>query len=518
VGKLRTVAIDPQNLPDDPAQLKQLIAGLVAELRKSRDAHAQTSALLQELLRAKRERSSEKLSADQLALFAAAWPVHGPEEKPEEASPDGDVDGAKAPAAPGTPKRRGGRPPLAKELPREIRTHEVAGKDEPCGECRQALRPMPPDVSERLHYTPAQLKVIQDVCCKYACACQIHTATKPGQPLPKSNADATLLAYVIVAKYAYHLPLHRQEQIWAALGVDLPRQTTGGWVAQVALLLGPLYQQLKQHVFESRVLGHDDTGVKVLDPKLDFARIGHLWPHCGDAAHPGVVFHYTQTRGGKDMKEFLADYRGEYLQVDAYSAYDGLFTKERGLKEAACWAHARRYLFKALDTAQELMKLPLLLIHELYEVEEQARDQLPAERLALRQSRSKPILASLQKHLQRIRGEALPKSPAAKAFGYIFNQWDALNRFCDDPDIPIDNNRTERALRAVAIGRRNWTFFGSDAGGHTAAVLLSFIGTCRLIGVEPYAWFSDVLARIGQGFPVNRLVELLPHRWQLVSA
>lgn len=509
------VAIDPHNLPDDPAQLKQLIAGLLAQLQKSLAAHAHTEALLQELLRAKRERSSEKLSGDQLALFAAAWPVHGPEEKPAAAEPPpSDEHGPppESPAAPAPAKGRG-RPPLAKELPREIRTHEVAGKDEPCAACGEALRPMPPDTSERLHYIPAQVTVIQDVCHKYACGCQIHTATKPGQPLPKSNADPSLLAQVVVAKYGHHLPLNRQEQMWAALGVELPRQTMCGWVAQVALLMDPVYEQLKQHVFASKVLGHDDIGVKVLDPQLDFTRVGHLWPHCGDAAHPGVVFNYTQTRGGEDMKKFLADYHGTYLQADAYKAYDGLFRPERGLKEVACWAHARRYVFKALDSAAELMQLPMLLIHELYLVEAKARDWLAADRLALRQSRSRPLLANLRSYLQRIQHDVLPKSPAAKAIRYLCNQWDALMRFCDDGDIPIDNNRTERALRGVAVGRRNWTFFGSDTGGQTAAVLLSFVGSCRLAGVDPYAWFSDVLTRIGLGHPVNRIAELLPHCW-----
>jgi transposase len=377
---------------------------------------------------------------------------------------------------------------------------------------------LPPDTSERLEYIPAQVKVVRDVCHKYACGCRIHTATKPGQPLPKSNAGASLLAYIIVAKYLHHLPLHRQEQIWAALGVKISRKTSCGWAAQVAALLFPLYELLKEHVFQSSVLGHDDTGVKVLDPQLNFARVGRLWPHCGDTQHPGVVFHYTQTRGGQEMREFLAGYQGQYLQADAYAAYDRLFLPERGLREIGCWAHARRYVFKAMDTALDLMKLPMLLIHDLYEVEEKARDSSAAERWAARQDRSRPLLNHLHNYFARIRPQVLPKSPAGKAIRYISRQWEALTRFCDDGDIPIDNTRTERALRGVAVGRRNWTFFGSDAGGRTAAILLSFIGSCQLAGVDAYAWFRDVLTRIGHGHPVNRLRELLPHCWSPLSA
>ena len=517
--RLEFVAIDPRNLPDDTSQLKQLVGELVARLDKSEAAHARTQELLRELLADKRGRKSEKLSGDQLALFAAAWPVHGPEPAAAETGEDNqggdDGDGGAANTAPPKTKARGGRKPLPKHLPRERRIHDVPGMDQPCAECGSAFRALPPDSSEHYEFIPAQLKVVEEVCLKYACACQIHTATKPAQPLPKSIASASLLAYVITAKYLCHLPLHRQEQMWASQGIEVSRKTAGGWVAQVAALMGPVYLALKDHVFASKVLGHDDTGVKVLDPALNFARTGRLWPHCGDGEHPGVVFHYTPTRGGEDMKKFLAGYHGEYLQVDAYRAYDGLFTNpDRKLQEVGCWAHARRYVFKALDSDRPRMSLPMLLIHEIYEVEERARGLSAAGRLALRQERSRPLLEKLRTYFERIRNEVLPKSLAARAIRYIFNQWEALNRYCHDGDLPIDNNATERALRGVAVGRRNWTFFGSDAGGETAAVLLSFVASCRLAGVDVHAWFCDVLTRIAQGHPVNRLRELLPHAWQ----
>jgi transposase len=191
------------------------------------------------------------------------------------------------------------------------------------------------------------MKVVEEVCYKYACQCTVHTATKPAQPLPKSIAGASVLAHVVTAKFLYHLPLHRQEQMWSAQGVTLSRKTMSGWMAQTADLLSPVYDALKQHVFGSHVLGTDDTGVKVLDPNFSFARNGHFWPYCGDRGHPGVVFQYTATRGGKEVAEFLKDYRGRYLQADAYVVYDALYRDpQRGLREVGCLAHCRRYWMK----------------------------------------------------------------------------------------------------------------------------------------------------------------------------
>jgi transposase len=517
------VALDPQQLPDDPAELKKLVAGLIAERDQARADQARVRELIEELLRDKRSRKSEKPSGAQLALFAAEWPWHGPAEAP--ATPAEAANGPDTPGAGGRQRRRStGRPALPAHLPRQRCVHDLseADKTSPCPGCGETLRPLnAPDTSERFQYVPAQLLVIEDVCLKNACACRIRTAGKPAQPLPKSIADAGLLAFVLTWKYLHHLPLHRQEQIWSAQGVRISRKTAGGWVGQMAVLLGPLYQTLKAHVFGSKVLGHDDTGVKVLDPALNFARTGRLWPHLGDREHPGVLFHYTPTRGGEAMRDFLADYHGQYLQVDAYAAYDGLFEDaERKLKRVGCWAHARRYVEKALETAGRWMQLPMLLIHELYQIEKRAAGWAAEARLALRQSHALPLLANLRQGLLSLRasGHALPKSPAGKAVNYILRQWDTLVRYCEDGDLEIDNNRTERSLRGVAVGRRNWTFFGSDEGGRTAAVILSFVASCRLAGVDVYTWFRDVLTRIAEGHPVNRLAELLPHRWSSLPA
>jgi hypothetical protein len=300
-------------------------------------------------------------------------------------------------------------------------------------------------------------------------------------------------------------------------GADISRKTMCGWLAQCADLLKPLYGKAKEVLFESKVIGTDDTGVKVLDEKLPFARTGRIWPYYGDTDHPVILYDYTQTRARAGPEEFLKGYRGR-LQVDAYGGYDAFFKDPaRGLIEIACWSHARRYYFKALESDQARTGPVLLLIAQLYRVERQARGWSAEERLALRQRESRPVLNKLHDYLLEIQSEVLPKSPEGRAVRYTLKNWTALNRYCEDGDLEIDNNRTERSIRGVAVGRNNWIFFGSDRGGHTAAVLRSFVASCQRVGIDPYAWLKDVLTRIA-GHPVARLTELLPHNWKPAQA
>lgn len=299
-------------------------------------------------------------------------------------------------------------------------------------------------------------------------------------------------------------------------GVEISRKTMGGWLPAVAELFDPLYLAAKKLLFESKVIGTDDTGVKVLDRKLPFPRTGRIWPYVGDADHPVVIYDYTPTRGRDGPAQFLNGYTG-YLQADAYCVYDAFFKPVRGLIEVGCMMHARRYFYKALDSDQQRMGKALHLIARLYAVEDRAKGLAGEERLAVRKQLSAPVIAKLHQYLLEIRDEVLPKSPAGKAVRYALNQWEALTRFLEDGDLEIDNGATERANRSIAIGRNNWVFFGSDAGGKTAAVLLSFIATCKRTAVEPFAWFRDVLSRIAT-HPVNRLAELLPHNWKPLDA
>jgi transposase len=504
--------IDPNTLPKDVDLLRKIVVDLCEQLRHESSEKDKYRSLLRELLDAQRNRKSEQLSKEQLALFEALWKASDPEEEESEPAAEQEQDKPEEPQA----KKRSGRQPLAKHLIRERIVHDLAEVEKHCDGCGKDLRLIAEETSERYEYIPASIKVIEDVRLKYACDCTVKTAEKPAQPIEKSTAGASMLAQVIVSKFADHQPLHRQEKIFQRQGVRISRKTMGGWLPPVAELFHPLYQAAKKVLFESKVIGTDDTGVKVLDRKLPFARTGRIWPYVGDAHHPVVVYDYTPTRGRDGPARFLEGYQG-YLQADAYCVYDAFFKPARGLIEVGCMMHSRRYFFKALDSDQQRMGKALHLIARLYSIEDRGKGLTGAERLGLRQRLSAPVMAKLHKYLVEIRDEVLPKSPAAQAVRYALNQWDALSRFLEDGDLEIDNGATERANRNIAIGRGNWTFFGSDNGGKTAAVLLSFVAMCNRNAVEPFAWFRHVLSRIAT-HPVHRLAELLPHNWKPLDA
>ncbi len=241
-----------------------------------------------------------------------------------------------------------------------------------------------------------------------------------------------------------------------------------------------------------------------------------MWPYYGDAALPVILYDYTATRERAGPEEFLKRYRG-YLQADAYGGYDAFFKDSaRGLIEVR-WARARRYFHKALESDQARIGPALLLIAQLYRVEKQARSLGSGEQLGLRQLQSQPILEKLRSYLLEIQGEVLPKSPEGRAVRYTLKNWTALNRYCEDGNLSIDNNATERDIRGVAVGRNNWVFFGSDEGGKTAAMLRSFVASCQRVGVDPFVWLKDILSRIAD-HPITRIAEHLPHNWASAQA
>jgi hypothetical protein len=327
-------------------------------------------------------------------------------------------------------------------------------------------------------------------------------------------AGPGLLAHVAVSKYGDHLPLHRQEAIFARQGVELSRKTMCDWMRQCAELVSPLYDLMKAQALSSKVVQTDDTPVPVLDPELPHTRTGRIWTYVGDAAHPYTVYDYTPNRSRDGPDEFLKNFRG-YLQADAYSGYDGIYKDAaRGVTEVACMAHARRKYFEAQSSDIMRSMVMLAYIHLLYDVEREAREggMDPGQRHALRQARSRPILADIKAYLERERPQVLPKSPIGQAIGYTLSNWEALVRYCQDGDLEIDNNGAERSLRGVAVGRRNWTFLGSDNGGRTAAVLTSLIATCKRHRIDPFAYLRDVFQRIS-AHPMTQLAELLPDKW-----
>jgi transposase len=515
------VPLDPDSLPRDAETLRKIVVDLAEQLDRSLAEQNKYQSLLRELLEAQRNRKSEQLSKEQLALFEAAWQARHPEDKADAGEDDDDFDshtGAVQKANEAAKDKRSGRQPLAQHLKRERIIHDLAESEKHCQGCGKDLRLIAEETSERYDYIPASVRVIQDVCLKYACDCTIKTATKPPQPIEKSTAGASLLAQVIVAKWADHQPLHRQEKMWERHGIEISRKTMGGWMAQCAALLDPLYQLMKKELLGSKVIGTDDTSVKVLDRKLPFARIGRIWPYVGDAYHPVIVYDYTPTRARAGPAKFLEGYKG-YLQADAYAVYDAFFKSQRGMTEVGCWMHARRYFFKALESGEPSMGPALHLIARLYAVEERAKalSLSAAERWALRERVSARLLGKLHRYLLELQQQVLPKSPSAAAVRYALNQWDALTRFLEDGELEIDNGASERANRDIALGRGNWTFFGSDTGGKTAAVLRSFIASCKRCDVEPFAWFRDVLSRI-PGHSIARLSELMPHHWKPLAS
>jgi transposase len=515
------VPLDPDNLPRDAETLRKIVVDLAEQLDRSLAEQNKYQSLLRELLEAQRNRKSEQLSKEQLALFETAWQARHPEDQAGAGEDDNDLDGhtgAGQKPNEAANHKRSGRQPLARHLKRERIVHDLAEWEKHCQGCGKDLRLIAEETSERYDYIPASVRVIQDVCLKYACDCTIKTATKPPQPIEKSTAGASLLAQVIVAKWADHQPLHRQEKIWERHGIQISRKTMGGWMAQCAALLDPLYQLMKKELLESKVIGTDDTSVKVLDRKLPFARIGRIWPYVGDAYHPVIVYDYTPTRARAGPAKFLEGYKG-YLQADAYAVYDAFFKSQRGMTEVGCWMHARRYFFKALESDEPSMGPALHLIARLYAVEERAKalSLSAAERWALRQRVSARLLGKLHRYLLELQQQVLPKSPSGAAVRYALNQWDALTRFLEDGELEIDNGASERANRDIALGRGNWTFFGSDTGGKTAAVLRSFIASCKRCSIEPFAWFRDVLSRI-PGNSIARLSELMPHHWKPLAS
>jgi transposase len=414
-------------------------------------------------------------------------------------------------------KRRGhGRQRLPQHLERCRVEYDLEPEERYCPECREALRPIGEELSERLEYVPASVYVIQEACRKYACprGCGVVTAAKPMQPIEKGLPGPGLLAHVAVSKYADHQPLHRQEQMLERQGVRLSRRTMCDWMGRCAELLRPLYEKMKEDVLASKVIQTDDTPVGVLDPDLTRTRTGRLWTYVGDNDHPYTVYDYTPNRSRDGPEAFMKEFRG-YLQADAYSGYDELY-KDSEVVELACWAHTRRKFYEAQSSDLMRSMIMLAYIRLLYDVEREARDLAldSARRLALRQEKSVPILADIETYLRREQIQVLPKSPEGHAIAYALSNWQALIRYCRDGDLEIDNNAAERSLRGVAVGRKNWMFFGSDNGGRTAAILTSFTTTCKRLDIDPWVYLRDIFARIS-AHKQSRLVELLPDKWRV---
>jgi transposase len=409
------------------------------------------------------------------------------------------------------------RQALPGHLPREEVVHETPCT---CPECGGALRPLGEDVSEMIEYVPECYRVIRHVRPKLSCAdCQkIVQAVAPSRPIARGLAGPGFLAHVLVSKYCDHLPLYRQSQIYAREGLHLDRSTLADWVGGSAALLQPLVDALGRYVIAASKLHGDDTPVPVLCPGRGTTKQGRLWTYvrddrpAGSTEPPAVIFHYSPDRKGERPRAHLSSFTG-VLQADAYAGFERLYGER--IQEAACWAHARRKFYDIhVADASPIAAEALDRIGRLYGIETDIRGRPPDERQAVRQARAGPELEALHAWLHATVPKLSKKSELALAIRYALSRWTALTRYRDDGHLEIDNNTAERALRTVALGRKNWLFAGSDDGGDRAATIYSLIGTAKLNGLNPEAYLRHVLERIAD-HAINKIHELLP--WNVLA-
>ena len=505
------------------AELGAQVQHLQDELKRAQLAIEKLKLEVTYLRRMKYGRSSERLEHAQLELVGGQVAHVEPAE----------------PAAAGTGKvasldehrrKRGHRPrphlrELPAHLPRRTVLHWPDGHHGGCGcaACGLALREIGQDVSEVLDYEPGSFHVVRHVRPKLVCGgCKTITqASAPSRPIDRVLAGAGLLAHVLVNKYCDHLPLYRQSQIYARTGLDLHRSTLTDWVAQAAHLLTPLAQAIGRYVLQAHKVHGDDTPIRALGGKCRKVHTGRLWVYvrddrnCGEQAAPAVWFQYSVDRKGEHPGAHLKHFSG-VLQADAFAGYNALYSKDRKpgrIIEARCWSHARRKLWdihmRQRQMAGTLAHQGLQRIGELFKIEARIQGRPPDERRQTRKDETAPLLKDLHTWMTQTLAQVSAKSPMALAVGYALSNWTALTQFVDDGRIEAHNNAAERALRCVALGRKNYLHLGSDVGGHSAAVIYTLIGSAKLNGIDPLCYLTHVLQRITQ-HPINRIDELMP--------
>lgn len=501
-------------LPTDVESLQRMVAQLTGQVRQLQSNLSARELLVEHLqiqIAALRRqmfgRKSEKLETEvgQLELKLEELLLDNGEEPP-----------LAKPVVQDRPSRA--RKPLPTGLPRDTVEHLPSGDD--CPDCGGILKRIGEDVAEQLEYVPQSWRVIRHVRPKYSCACcqALVQASAPSRPIARGLAGPGLLAHVIVGKYADHLPLYRQSQIYARDGLDLDRSTLSEWVGGVTRLLRPLVEALHRYVMAGPSVHADDTPVPMLAPGKGKTVTGRLWVYVRDersagSAHAAALWMaFTPDRRGEHPQQHLSEFKG-LIHADAFAGYDALYGPVR--RQAACWAHARRKFYELTKShpspaAGEAVRR----IAALYAIEDQIRGQPPEQRLQVRTEHSKPLLEGMRTWFDTLMPTLSGKSALAGAIRYALNRWDALNTFVQDGRAEIDNNAAERALRAVALGRKNFLFAGSESGGERAAAMYSLIGTAKLNGIEPEAYLREVLTRIAD-HPVNRIDDLLP--WNIAA-
>jgi transposase len=490
-------------LPDDPDTLKAM---LLAERARAE----RLEQIINELRRYRFGRRAETLPEDQLLL--------GLEEVEQvEASDEAEVEATKpAERTRRAAKRRMNRGSLPLHLPRIEMMVDIEDHSCPC--CRSALHRIGEDRSERLDIIPAQLRVLLVRRPKYACrTCEevVVQAPAPARLIEGGLPTEATVAQVLVSKYADHLPLYRQTQIYARQGILLDRSTLADWVGRAAFLLRPLHDRLLERLKSSTKLFADETTAPVLDPGRGRTKTGQLWAYArddrpwGGSDPPGVAYVYAPDRKAGRPITHLAGFKG-ILQVDGYGGYRAL--AERGdVQLAFCWAHVRRRFYElAAAGPAPIASEALRRIAALYAIETEGRSRNAEERRELRQQKSRPILDALEPWLRTQLGQISQKTKLAEAIRYTLSHWEGLIRFAHDGHIEIDSNTVERSIRPIALNRKNALFAGSDGGGEHWATIASLIETCKLCSVEPQTYLTDVIAKIVNRHPNSKIDDLLP--------
>jgi transposase len=526
-------------LPDDPALLKQIIAQrdsalalcdlhieqIKREAAEQMEAQRQKhQAEIQAILRRFYGPHNERFDPAQLLLFGqlidrAPLDVAGIEQE------------AAQRLSTRRPRHKHGRQELPECLDRIPIPHDLPAEQKPCPCCGKPRRCIGTEVTEQLEYFPASVKVLQHVQYRYACDdCekngdnpQIELAPKPPQPIEKGLAGPGLLAHVIVSKLADHLPLYRLEKIFERQDLHMAGSTMCGWIMSAATLLAPLALLMKQRIKQSKAIHSDETRVPVQDGTIKGqCRKGRIWDYIGDAGNPYVAYEYTPDRTNDWPIAWLEGFQG-YLQADAYAGYDALYRLGKVI-EVACWAHARRKFFEAKDTDGRRSAEMLDMVRQLYAVEDEAdkaiasltdatRQQKDDIRHDLRQQKSVPVLAKIKTWLDTEIKLVLPRSPMAEAINYALNQWNALCIYAEHGFLNIDNNAAERALKLIALGRKNWLFVNNDTFGRHYATLYSLIASAQRHGLNPQAYLTSVLSQIAST-PLSQLEQFLPDVWK----
>ena len=471
---------------------------------------AKIATLTAEIMRLRRVQfaaRSEKMDPEQRALFDETMAADIAAVQTELEALQSPEVGAIAKASRGTPKRQ----PLPASLPRIETRHEPDSCT--CGQCGAALVQIGEHVSEKLDVKPLEFFVRKAIYPQYACrTCQTITAA-PVAPsiVDRGRAAPGLIAQVAISKYVDHLPLYRQEAIYARSGVAIGRTSLAEWLGAAGVALQPLVAAMRGLLLSHPVLHADETPVAMLDPGAGKTKRAYLFAYRTATDHPIVVFDFCTSRSGRHAKHFLGEYRGA-LMVDDYSGYKALFAN--GVTELGCWAHARRkFVDQHKASGSQIAQQAITRIAALYQIEAKARDLDAAARHAYRQQHAAPLVHDLKTWLDAMRPTVVGNSGTANAIDYALKRWPALARYLEDGRYPIDNNPIENAIRPVAIGRKNWLFAGSETAGQRAAAIMSLLATAKANGREPHAWLTDVLTRLPT--TLDRDIEtLLPHRWR----